>query len=721
MAAPENLLSDPPPKRRRWWRILALVLILGLLLVAGGGWWALATNQTGNLISHGFSDRLPGRLEIDHSEFNGLEQLVLTGIRLKERSGSPTVVTIERAVVSGELWKGAVEHIRFEGMRLDATVDAVRFLHHLIEAENAIPGSGNPKLIKLDFAGGVAVGNEVVIDGAQVAVTATGPHIAVSGSARYAGAPVALQIETIGSGDQRTYRINLLEGRLPVWRSCDWLADLELLPRLQHSAREWVPEHADLVGTVVVADRKWERFSGEAKARWTTGRGQADLQIDERFVRLGRLVIRDDALGSLDGQALIDTDVTSANTLAVTATAWSPGPRIPIPAVVPTKEILAAMPRAQLDATLKAGAWDLALRLSGTGQATLTWAEGAPFRVVGQSIALPLLQPFLPPELTLAAGNANNLNVEVDGQGLRQVSATVEQARVLWQGWALGSLDGRVGVKVVSEGIDLDLSLPAFGKATWRAAPQGGHLVLEVTSAEALIARLKGPQALPELSGVALFDARLRRGETGYLADIDRLTLKAVGITDVLRTLDTELSGTVRLLATRMDAHLLGRITSGELRIPGGWRDLAKRRPRFNAEVSYGNGLVLAEKILVRATDDMTGEPLIDGYSAGLRGKFSLTDLKGTIIGVVDHADLGWINTLVPVADGVMGGEGAVTFTAQLMRSGIASIEGHFLPLDARLQLGKVLSATGIKGSVKFRIARPGTGGGVSPEPASPK
>jgi hypothetical protein len=714
--APENLLVQPPP-RRRWWRILALLLLLGLLLLGGGVWWALSTNQIGHLIGHGFADRLPGVLEIDRSEFTGAEQLVLSGVRLKESHGATAAVTVERVVVSGELWKGSVSHIRVEGLRLDATAEVVRFLIRLIAAENAIPGTGNPKPIKLEFTGGVAVGDEVVIDGAQVAVAATGPQIAVTGSARYAGAPIAVQIETIGAGDQRTYRIALLEGRLPVWRTCDWLADVELLPRLPQDAREWVPEHADLAGTVVVADRLWEHFSGEAKANWKIGRGQADLQIDRRFVRLGRLVIRDDTLGTLDGQAVIDTD---ASTVSVTATAWSPGPRVPIPPVVPTKAILAAMPRAQLDALLKPGAWDLALRLSGTGQAKLAWAAGTSLRIDGQSIALPLLQPFLPPELTLAAGSAKTLAVEVDGSGLRQVSGTVEQARVLWQGWALGSLDGHVAVRVVPEGLDLDVTLPALGKASWRAAPQGGRIGLEITSAEAVVVRLKGPQALPELSGAFALDARIRRGDVGYLADVDRLALKRVSITDVLRTLDSELSGTVRLLQTRMDAHLLGRITNGELRIPGGWRDLAKRRPRFNAEVSFGNGVVLAEKILVRATDDNTGEPLIDGYSAGLRGKFSLTDLNGTIIGVVDHADLGWINTLVPVADGVMGGEGAVTFTAQLMRSGIASIEGHFLPLDARLQLGKVLSATGIKGSVKFRIARPGAAG-VAPEPPSPK
>ena len=151
------------------------------------------------------------------------------------------------------------------------------------------------------------------------------------------------------------------------------------------------------------------------------------------------------------------------------------------------------------------------------------------------------------------------------------------------------------------------------------------------------------------------------------------------------------------------------------MRIPGGWRDLAKRRPKFNAEASISNGVLLAEKILVRATD-ATGEALIDGYSAGLRGRFSFLDVTGTVIGVVDHADLGWINTLIPIPDGVVGGEGAVTFTANVMREGIESVEGHFLPLDANLHIGQVLTATGIKGAVKFRIARPGTSPAPSPK-----
>ncbi len=702
---PPEILLVQPPRRRRWWRILLALFLLGALALAGGIWWALSTNQTGRLISHLFGQRLPAYLEIDRSDYTGVEELVLTGVRLRSAPGVVPAVTVQRIVISGELWKGEVDRIRIEGMWLDATTASVRFLHHMIQVEAAMPLSVNPRQIRMTFTGGVRVNGEVAIDDAQVEVVSTGPQIAVKGTAQYGGQPIAVHVDSKGAGDQLSYQIHLLEGRLPIWRSCDWLSSLELMPVLEQGARPWVPEFADLTGTVVIADHDWEHFTGEARARWDSGRGQGGLQIDRRFIRLSKVVIRDDGLGTMDGQAVIDTE---GNTVQVSATSWSPGPRLPIPEVVPTTAILAAMPRAQLDARLVDHHWNLALQIAGTGQATLTWPAGGPLRIAAKGVALPLLQPFLPVELTLAAGNANDLNAEVGADGLRQVSATLQQARVLWQGWALGSLDGHVVLRVVPSGIDLDVTMPVLGKATWRAAPVGGALALEITSAEAVVVRLKGPQALPDLTGALRLDAQVQQRDQVLLADISRLRLDDLGITDVLRKLDSELSGTVRLHGTRLDAHLLGRITSGALRLPGEWRDLARRRPSFNAEITIGNGVLLAEKILVRATD-ATGQPLIDGYSAGLRGRFSLSELTGTVIGVVDHADLGWINTFIPIADGVFGGEGAVTFTANLVHNGIDSIEGHFLPLDAHLHLGQFLAATGIKGAVKFRLARPTT------------
>lgn len=700
---PPEVHPFPPPPRRRRWRIFLVLMLIFIAAVVGGGWWALSTNQTGHLISRLFSDRLPGHLEIDHSEFTGVDGLVLTGVRLMRQRGETPAVTIPRIVISGELWQGRVNQIRIEDLHFNATYDSVRFIHQLIKVEVAIPPpAGTPRLRHFDFTGGVSVNGEVVIDKAQVGVDATGPKIMVEGTANYAGKRIIVEVKTSGIHEEFTH-IKMIDGSLPVWRSCDWLAALKLLPELPQEARAWVPEHADLANTVVIADRAWEHFTGEARARWTTGHGQAALNIDRRFVRLAELKIQDAGIITLNGQAVIDTDERK---VAVSATSWSPGSRLPIPAMVPTAAILAAMPRAQLDGALISGAWDLQLKLSGTGETALAWSAGRPLSIDSKGIALSLLQPFLPRELTLAAGSAQLLHAEVGANGLNVATATVEQARVLWQGWALGGLDGQVVLKVVPTGIDLDVTLPVMGKASWRSTEAGGRLEIDLDTAEALVVRLKGPQVLPALSGAILLDAKIRQTNTALLADIVRLRLKEVGITDGLRHLDNELSGTVSLHGARANAHVLGRITSGEVRIANVWHNLARHRPRFNAEVSLANGLLLADNILIRATN-AAGDPLIDGYSAGLRGSLLLSELSGTIHSVADHADLDWINTLIPNNDSVFGGEGAVTVTTVLQHGEIDSIKGHFLPLDAHLRLGQFFKATGIKGAVEFRIARP--------------
>ena len=150
----------------------------------------------------------------------------------------------------------------------------------------------------------------------------------------------------------------------------------------------------------------------------------------------------------------------------------------------------------------------------------------------------------------------------------------------------------------------------------------------------------------------------------------------------------------------------MGQVTHGEVRLPGQKVALAERRPIFNARFQVTGDAILAENVLVRATDAQ-GQALPDGYSAGLRGRFSLVDLTGAVTGVVDHASLAWLTNLLPIPDGKLQGECAVTFTALLAKEGIRSVDGHFLPLDADLSLGPSLRATGIKGAVKFQLARP--------------
>ncbi len=696
-----------PIKRRRWpWKVLFGLLLLLIGCGWGLGYWVFTTNQPGNLVSKLFSARLPGHLHIGRTEFNGLESLILSDIQLMSAPGAVPAVVVDRVTVLGALWKGEVETINVENCRLDATADVVRFLHHLIATELAIPPNGPPSLIHLNFTGGIRVDGLTVVDKAFVGVEATGPVFTLNGKCMYDGKPFSLAITTDGVGAGLQYRITQIEGVLPVWRTCDWLADLDLLPRLPQEAREWVPEFSDTSGSVVVADRTWEIFTGEAKAKWNTGRGQAQLYVDHKQIKLTQAIVRDEGLGQLDGSAHIDTD---NNIARISAINWNPGPRIPIPNIIPTKLILEAMPKAQLIATSVAEGWKLAFTISGNegnAQATMSWGPSWPLAINGTGVKLSLLQAFVPGNVTLAAGNATALHAVVMPDGLQDFSATIEQARILWAGWALGSLNGRVDIRLPPNGgIDLRSSIPGLGTMRFNSDGVKGHLETDITNAEALVVRLKGPEILPDLSGAITLKTDITKDGENTRLDIENLGVRGLGITDVIRKFNTDVQGAVTFYPQRIGIHVLGRLTEGDIRLPGSWHDLARRRPRFNAQVSIGNGVVLAENILIRATDDK-GLVKIDGFSAGVRGRFLPKEQQGTVIGVVDHADLEWLNTFMPIKTGLVEGECAVTFTAEVDNKGVRSIDGNFLPLDADVKLPGMLTANGIKGSVQFKINR---------------
>ncbi len=707
---PPTLPPVPPKKKWRWhWRVLFILFVLIVGGAFGFGWWAIKTNQPGNFISRVFAARLPAHLHIGKTEFDGFESLILSDVQLMREPGAIPAVTVDRVIVTGALWKGEVENIRVENTHLFATIDAVQFLHETIKAELAIPPDGPPSFIHLDFTGGVSVNGKRAIDEAVVGVDATGPIIAVNGKALYDGKPVALNIATDGVGNAREYRMTLMEGVLPVWKSCDWLADLELLPRIPQEAREWIPEYADCAGSVVIANKEWEIFNGQAKAKWKTGRGDGKLYVDSKKVVIENAVVTDDELGTFNGQAHIDI----VNDIArIRANQWTPGPRIPIPEIIPTTAILAVMPTADLVATSVSDGWKLGLTIADKEknvQSTISWGPTWPLVVHGTNISLPLLQSFVPEIINLAAGNATDLHAVVMDEGLRNFSATIEQGRLIWTGWALGTINGKVDIRLPPDGsVTARVQLPSIGTMQVESKEGKGSLVVDVENAEALVVRLKGPEALPDLSGKIKLKSDFEMQDSVLRANVKQLTLNNVGITDVMRSFDTELSGVVSFYPQRIALHSVGRITSGDIRLPGNWHDLARRRPRFNAQIIISNGVVLAENILVRATDEK-GSPLIDGFSAGLRGRFSAKEQNGTVIGVVDHADLEWLNTFMPIKAGLIKGECAVTFTADVDSKGVKTVDGYFLPLDADVQLPGVLSANGIKGSVQFRISRPTT------------
>jgi hypothetical protein len=706
------------PKRRRWKRWVVLFLFLSALCgISGFIYWAMDTNQLGKWLSREFAQRLPAHLHIGKSEFSSLEELILSDVQLMPKSGDTAVVTVDRVIVYGPLWKGKLDTVRIENLRLHATADAVRFLHAVIKKELSIPATGTPSLLHLDFTGGVYVNGEIAITDAEVGVDTTGPMIAVTGKALYGGNRIGLTIATEGNIHEREYRISLEEGVLPIWRSCDWLAELELLPHLPEPARAWVPEFADARGTVINADKNWQKFSGTGIARWTPGTAQGKIYVDGQRIDLQNVILRDKEIGNFNGSVQVDS---TKNITRIYTTDWQPGPRVPIPAVIPTKPILQTFPGAEVITTAVADGWMLSCRLfhpDNNSQALLNWGPTWPLTVEGREISLPLLQSFIPNQVSLAAGQAKELNAVINSDGLRDFSATIEGGRFLWSDWALGSFNGKINVNMspqpaphaAPDGVKVRVDAPGMGKLSFdyqtNQHPPRGYVTLGLTHAEALAVRLKGPVAIPDISGAIDARAILQTDNDVLRMEIEQVRLQDVAITDIMRYCTTSISGVMSFYPNRVAAHLVGQLTKGEVRLPGSWHDLSRRQPIYNAQMSFGNAILLLENLLVRATD-ATGAAKIDGFSAGLRGRFSAKEQTGTLIGTVDHADLVWLNTLMPIDSGLAQGECAVTFTAELDKKGVRSVAGNFLPLNAGVKLPGLLEAQGIKGAVQFRIEK---------------
>ncbi len=691
-----------------------VVLAWVLLLVLGGGgaawWWASATNQLGRLIEFGFSDRpLPGSLHIERCEMHGVSEVVLSGVSLAPKAGATAVATIPRIVVKGDLWKGDVDLVRIEGGHVAFDADSVRFFIKLIQAEVDHKGSGPPRLLHIDI-----VDADAVVDGGPwlskgtVAIDATGPAVTVVGSGLVGGEKLAVNVDTEGKSGDLRYRIAFKpgdkQGRLPVREWCRRLAALKLLPAVPADAERWVPEFADIAGSTVVAENNWELFIGDLHASWAGGQGQAAMRLDRHGVKLDKLAVKDTAAGDLEGALDVSFD---NNSVDLTAAHWHPGPQIPLPTQIPKDDVLAVLPQARLRAESIPQGWSLTIELNGTGKAVLTWAPGQPLVIDGANVPLTLLQKFLPEDVTLAAGRALKLHVVVHN-GLEDFYADVEETRVLWHNLALGPIAGKVTAKpLAGGGFDAEIAVPPIGTLHYLGDATHGTLSVDLGAAEALMARLKGSTAVPDLRGKVAFTAELVRTADTVSGRLHDVRLGALTMPDLIRDFDATITGDFTLRADEVQAHLLGQLSRGALRIPGTWLDLARHRPIFNARLLAKPSTVVVQEVLVRATNG-DGDALADGYSAGLRGSFSTSGQGGTLSGEIDHADLGWLTStsLVRVPDGGIRGECAVVFNAELRQEGIRTVDGYVVPYDADLTIGNGFHVSGISGSVKFRLER---------------
>lgn len=732
--------SAPPLRRRRWLRLLAWCALVVVLLVASAGgvvWWAFASNYVGDVIADYWRNtrHMPGYLTVGKVVVEGSDRVVIQDLALRRIQDGPPVFTVQRLIASGELWHGNVDRVRIEGAHLDLTADNVRFIHAIVLAENRIPASGPPSARTLDIAGTASLEGVPLASNVTTELIQFGPSVTGIGHLVIDGRPFHLEIKAEGQGEQLHHRFRILPGtgNISVHTVCQRLARLDLLPPIPPEAMPWVPDLVDPVGSEVVGDRHWDLFTGVGRIAWPDGRISAALTIDRKHLRLDQLVLAaEKTVGTLDGTLAVDFP---SNTVEVNANRWRPGPTTPLPAIIPVDAILAAMPQAVFKAQ-RTKTWTLALQLAGSGsaQAGLSWEPGQNLVIDGGKIPVSLLQPFLPGSLDLAAGRATRLRVVV-GDRLQELHAEVEQARAIWNGWALGAVEAVVDSRPVAEGHELTVDLMnlqaesrrSLGRIAWRGGSSTGELALHVDDLQALLARLKGPdpKPLPDLRGgidaVAHLEltpegvrGRIKRLQitSGVIARIEVITEpqaennaqpRASTVFEVLQNIDTTAEGPFTVDKAGLTARLNGRIDRGQLNLADHWIDLALRKPIFTCNLKAATGTVAIQRLMLRATDT-AGHPIADGFSAGLDVTMTTGPFTATAAGVVDHADLGWLASLLPQTEQRLRGEGAVTFNARLQTGGI-QVEGWFLPLGATLDLGSAFRATGLTGAVQFLIA----------------
>lgn len=709
---------------------LFLVLVALVALAAGVVWWAFRSNYVGDVVSDYWTNtrHMPGHVRVGRITPEGLERVVVDDVAIAREPGGEPVFTARRIIVSGKLWRGEADRVRIEGAHLVLSADNVRFLHAVVQAENRHPASGPPMRRHLDISGEAWMDGKPLGTAVHADLIQFGPSVSGTGRLELEGRPVVLAIKAEGAGETLHHRFSLLPGTAPVSAHsvCRRLAKLELLPPIPDLAMPWIPDLVDPIGSEVLADRHWDLFTGDGRIAWPAGRISAGLTIDRRHLRLDRLVLAaEQTVGTLEGTLAVDF---ADNAVEVNANRWHPGPTVPLPAIIPVDAILAAMPQAVFKAR-RQQEWTLGLQLAGSAgaQAGLAWTPGTPLAIDGSKIPVSLLQPFLPGGLDLTAGRATRLRVQV-GDRLLELHAEVEQARALWNGWALGTVEAVVDARPAGDGFDLTVDLlnlqaesrRSLGRVGWRGTATSGEMTLRADDLQALLSRIKGPITLPDLrggiDGAALVEpttdgvrGRIRRLQVtgGVVARVEGENTPGTGsstVHEVIRALDAMAEGPFTFHKGVWESRLEGRISRGELNLADHWINLAQRRPVFTCLLRASSGTAEIQRLLLRATD-ARGLPLADGFSAGLDATVTTGPLAAVATGVVDHADLAWLASLLPQTKQRLRGEGAVTFTARLETGGLR-VEGWFLPMGMTLDLGAAFRATGLTGAIQFLIAR---------------
>jgi hypothetical protein len=636
----------------------------------------------------------------------------------------PLIATVPRVLVRMDWSTRLPLHIDIDGIAIVLDRERLQALQRIIEAQariqpppvppGAVPAPRRPMGVTARGTG--RLGDALAVHDIVVALTATGPRFVGSGTALVDAhdgqrRPFRLSFRTEDRAAARAFAYTVEEGVIPAGPLVEAAAAIGIVPSPGPATRRWLAElgPVDGRGTVVVSEPGHGHFTARPRLAWNgNASGSGELSLDRGRLEIAALRIDDPTILRLEGR--LEADL-SRHRLRVQSSAWSPGPRLGIPPVVPVADLLALLPRLDLETDLLAER--TVIGFQGRGQAWLRveTATGAPLRVSGGELPLALATPFVPGWLVINGGLASDgaggtaLSLGIGPQGVQGVVIDLRQARLGAGDWSAGPLDGRLRLRPAPLGWTVAAEALGGG-GSWTPEARGGRLRLDLPAIEPLVARLQGPVELPDLRGGVVAEAAIEDGAEGWRVVVDRLRLRRAEMPDLLREVDIDASGRVVVAAAGgMAIQAEGRLSGGRLRLPGVWIDLAQRSPLATLAARIGPDRVLTvDRLLARATGP-GGQVLTGGWSAELGGRLALRSGEGVITGAIDHADLGWLLGRLPgAAPGLVAGEGACTFAAEITGRRLVRVDGAVLPLAADLDLGPVLRIRGVTGAVGFTL-----------------
>ncbi len=563
-----------------------------------------------------------------------------------------------------------------------------------------------------------------------------GPDTKAQATATLAKRPFHLAIHIHPDGARRVMEIKSDDAQeplqtLPLLPVLDGASAIGLMAPLPETLRRYLPPEVDARGTDVVHDLKADSWTGQLIGHWPGGSLSGNLIADQHVIRVAHLDTADPVRLTAEGALSVDID---NDQLQLDCSRWQPGSSLPFPAAVPLAAILPVVPQASLSFSWRGDVLKVHCLASAPSpsqaQMTVDWTSGKPVTVTGSTLPLTLAQTFVPDHVVIDDGIATHFDLAIGDHGIAGCNVEAAQARLGAFGWTVGDLDGTISISpgagealIINAGLTRPTHAEGgsdavhIGDIFYYEHAGGGSYRFRLSRVEDLLIRMHGPFGLPDLRGALDLDLDLTATPGRLKGVIQSMAIESMAMPDLLQNCAATIKGDFAWQDHSLTTTLRGQLKRGQMRLPGTWLDVASNTPIFTTTVSYSPAVGFApasidiSELLVQAAD-AHGDPQPNRYSAELSGNLTASG-TGEVTGVVDHLDLGWVNSLLSLGALSMSGEGAIVVSADLQDAQMSRLDGAFLPSNCDLLIGNAFKATGITGEVQFTMAK--TGGDGAP------